>query len=246
LPPRPTFVLEDGFRVELVASEPLVEDPVALAFDPEGRMWGVEMRGFMPTIDGKGEDAPFGRVMVLEDRDGDGRVDRRTVFLDGLVLPRALALVQGGALVAHGGQLWFAADRNGDLAADGQVLVDPDYAQKGESPEHQANGLLRALDNWIYNAKSTMRYRLHAGRWSQDRVEFRGQWGLSQDDWGRLVYNYNWDHLRGDLVPPLVNGAQPPQPQHARPERAGAGRSARVPGWSHARREPRRSSLHPR
>ena len=84
-----SFKVADGFRVELVASEPLVQDPVALAFDADGRIWVVEMRGFMPTLDGAGENAEDGRISILEDTDGDGRVDKSTVFLDKLVLPRA-------------------------------------------------------------------------------------------------------------------------------------------------------------
>src|SRR5271170_6298472 len=96
-----SFKLAPGFRIELVASEPLVEDPVAIAFDPGGRIWVVEMRGFMPNVDGTGEDQPVGRIVVLEDTDGDGKMDKRTVFADGLVMPRALCLVRDGVLVAE-------------------------------------------------------------------------------------------------------------------------------------------------
>src|SRR5882724_6651037 len=86
-----SFKLQPGFRIELVASEPLVHNPIQIAFDPEGRLWVVEMRVFMPNIDGTGELEKTGDVVVLEDTDGDGKMDRRTVFLDNLVMPRALA-----------------------------------------------------------------------------------------------------------------------------------------------------------
>src|SRR4051812_1144681 len=56
-----TFNLPDGFRAEVVASEPMVQHPVAMTFDPDGRIWVVEMRGYMPTPEGKGEDQPNGR-----------------------------------------------------------------------------------------------------------------------------------------------------------------------------------------
>src|SRR4051794_37537309 len=65
---RDSFSIAPGFRVELVAAEPLVESPVAMAFDADGRLFVVEMRGFMPNAEGRGEDAPTGRVSVLEDR----------------------------------------------------------------------------------------------------------------------------------------------------------------------------------
>ncbi len=94
-----TFRLAEGFRIELVASEPLVVDPVAMDWDDEGRLYVVEMRGFMPDIDGTGEDRPVGRIVVLEDVDGDGRMDTSHVFLDGLVLPRAIAVLPEGVLV---------------------------------------------------------------------------------------------------------------------------------------------------
>ena len=84
-----TFYMPPGYRVELVASEPLVQEPVAIDWDLEGRLWVVEMPGFMADITGSNEHEPIGRVVVLEDTNGDGRMDKRTVFADGLVLARS-------------------------------------------------------------------------------------------------------------------------------------------------------------
>jgi len=197
-----TFQLADDFlTIELFASEPMVQDPVAMDFDADGRLWLVEMRGYMPDIDGRGEKEPIGRVSILTDTDGDGRADQATVFLDKLILPRAIKVCWGGALVAHDEQLWFAKDTNGDDVADVRELVDADYIQSG-NPEHQPNGLLLALDNWIYSAKSDQRYRRVGGRWIKEKTEFRGQWGITQDDFGRLYYNVNYSQLHADLFPP--------------------------------------------
>ncbi len=197
-----SFVLADpGLRVELVAAEPLVQDPVAITFDAGGRLWVVEMLGFMQDIEGTGEQDPVGRVSVLFDDDGDGQMDRRTIFLDSLVLPRAVGLVDGGVLVAENIPLWFAEDLDGDFVADRKTLVDSTYGGSG-MPEHSANGLWRGMDNWIYNAKSQYRYRREGGQWIKDETEFRGQWGIAHDNAGRLVYNYNWSQLHADLVPP--------------------------------------------
>src|SRR5690606_33952504 len=82
--------VEDGFEVDLVAAEPLVIAPVAMAFDEKGRIWVVEMDGYMADTLGIGENAPVGRVAILTDHDGDGKMDERTVFLDSLVMPRAI------------------------------------------------------------------------------------------------------------------------------------------------------------
>jgi mono/diheme cytochrome c family protein/glucose/arabinose dehydrogenase len=196
-----TFQLDPGFEIQLVASEPMVQDPIFITFDEDGRLWVLEMRGFMPDIDGEGENQPTGRISVLEDLDGDGTMDKSTIYLDSLVLPRALGLFHGGALVAENNALWLTKDLNGDLIADSKTLLDSTYAQNG-IPEHSDNGLLRNADNWYYNAKSKLRYRLQNGEWIRDHTEARGQWGLSQDDEGRLVYNYNWSQLHADLVPP--------------------------------------------
>lgn len=196
-----SFQLEPGLQIQLVASEPMVQDPVVSTFDADGRLWVVEMRGFMNAIDGSTEKERTGRISVLEDRDGDGQMDTSTVYLDSLIMPRAIALVPGGALVAENGSLWLTQDLNNDLKADTKILIDSAYAGS-PLPEHSGNGLWRGMDNWYYNAKSRFRYRLEDGHWQRDSTEFRGQWGICHDDKGRLIYNYNWSQLHADLVPP--------------------------------------------
>lgn len=204
-----SFELADPeLEIELVAAEPLVQDPIAIQFDAEGRLWVVEMLGFMQDIDGTGENDPVGRVSVLTDDDGDGQMDRGTVFLDSLVMPRALAVVEDGLLVAENIPLWLARDTDGDNTADERILIDSTYGGSG-MPEHSANGLWRGLDNWYYNAKSHYRYRKTETGWVKDSTEFRGQWGIAHDDAGRLFYNYNWSQLHGDLVPPGTIGRNP-------------------------------------
>jgi mono/diheme cytochrome c family protein/glucose/arabinose dehydrogenase len=196
-----TFVLPPGMKIQLVAAEPMVQDPVVTTFDEHGRLWVVEMRGFMPDIDGTGERNPVGRIMVLEDTNSDGQMDVSTIYLDSLIMPRAVAVIRGGALIAENESLWLTEDADGNLKADTKILLDSAYAGS-TLPEHSGNGLWRGVDNWYYNVKSRFRYRLDKGKWQRDSTEFRGQWGLSHDDQGRLFYNYNWSQLHADLVPP--------------------------------------------
>ena len=196
--------VEKGFEVQLVAAEPLVSTPIALTFDDKGRLWVLEMEGYMPDTLGKGEDRPAGKIAILEDSNGDGIMDNRKVFMDSLVLPRALCLIENGLLVAEPPNLWYVEIDN-DRAGK-KTLVDSAYAVGG-NVEHQPNGLVRAMDNWIYNAKSAKRYRKKGDQWLIERTHFRGQWGLSQDDFGRLYYNNNSQNLIGDyFLPALGSG----------------------------------------
>ena len=196
-----SFQLVEGFEIELVASEPMIEDPVLIDWDIHGRMWVCEMRGFMMDIDARGQFDKVGRISVLEDTDGDGQMDKATRFLDKLVLPRAMRVFQEGLLVAEHDKLWFVSDINGDLVPDGKELIDAEYATHG-SVEHRPNGLLLGLDNWIYNARSEKRYKRTDEGWIIDKTENRGQWGITQDDYGRLYYNFHWSQLHADIAPP--------------------------------------------
>jgi mono/diheme cytochrome c family protein/glucose/arabinose dehydrogenase len=203
-----TFKLAPGFRIELVAGEPLVESPVAMTFDADGRIWVVEMRGFMPNPDGTGEAEIPGRVAVLEDTDGDGRADKKTIFLDHLAMPRAIAMAGEGVLVGEPPHLWYCRDTNGDDVCDQKTEVAHDYGDP-KNPEHTANGLVRDLDNWYYNLYHTYRYRLAGGKWERQPIGNRAQWGLTQDHFGRLYFTSNSDQLRGDMIPAHYAGTQP-------------------------------------
>ncbi len=195
-----SFKLPPGFHIELVASEPMIESPVAMAFDPNGRLWVVEMRGYMRTPDAAGEREPTGRVSILEDTDGDGRMDKHTVFLDGLVMPRAIAFVGDGVLIGEPPHLWHCRDQDADGKCDEKIEVASDYGSP-LNVEHTANGLVRNIDNWTYNLYHTHRYRYANGKWERRAAPNNVQWGLAQDDFGRLFYTSNSDWLRGDLVP---------------------------------------------
>jgi len=199
------FALVDSFALEVVAAEPMIHDPVAMAWDEDGRLWVVEMRGYMPNIEGQGEERATGRIVILEDRDADGQMDHSHTFLDSLVLPRAIAITRGGILYASPPELWWVENRGGKPGR--RELVDPEYAVGG-NVEHQPNGLLRGLDNWYYSAKASHRYRYRGGRWHKEPTAFRGQWGISQDDGGRLFYNDNSNPLQGDLFGPLGQQSQ--------------------------------------
>lgn len=194
-----SYKIEGGFTLKMVASEPLLTAPIAMDFDSKGRMWVVEMKGFMQNIDGTGEEEPSGSIKILEDLDNDGLMDHTKTFIDSLVMPRALAHVYGGLLYAEPPYLYFVEIE--DDKPINRVVVDSLYAAVG-NPEHQPNGLRMNIDNWIYNAKSHFRYQRKNGKWIKEPTTFRGQWGISQDNFGRLYFNNNGQQLLGDHVLP--------------------------------------------
>jgi mono/diheme cytochrome c family protein len=194
------FKLEGDVVIELVAAEPLVVDPVQIAFDELGRLWVCEMRGYMPDADGRGEGQPIGRIVVLEDTDGDGQMDRRVDFMDELVMPRAVMPTRGGALIIAPPVLLYARDTDGDGRADETQVLDTSLGGI-ENPEHAINGLVLGLDNWFRCVKSSARYRWKGKDLVRGVTAGGGQWGVAFDDWGRAFYNTNPDPLRGDPWP---------------------------------------------
>ena len=207
IPPQPvlspeeamkTFKIQPGFRMELVAAEPLVQCPVAMAFGPDGRIWVAEMNGYMPNPDGIGEGKPIGDIVVLESSHHDGHLDKRVVFADHLVLPRALALVRDGVLIGEPPHLWFYPIIDGNKAGQ-RVEVRNDFGST-YNPQGTANGLMWSLDNWIYSASYSTRIRSTDDGWQFGPTTHRGEYGITQDEFGRIIYNSNEDQFRIDLV----------------------------------------------
>jgi mono/diheme cytochrome c family protein len=195
-----TFELPEGFEIELVASEPLINDPIQVVFDDVGRMWVVEWTSYMPDIDATNELEPTCEIAVLSDTDGDGVMDKRVVFLDGLALPRSVAPTRGGALVIAPPDILFCRDTDGDGYADERNYIekiDPGLAGH-RNPEHAVNGLLRTLDNRFHCANGGYSYEWTGELFERVRHTGGGQWGIASDDMGRIFYNSNSDALRYD------------------------------------------------
>jgi putative membrane-bound dehydrogenase-like protein len=209
--------VQSGFVLENVVSEPNIFTPVALAFDGNGRIWVAEMNTYMPDVKGNNEEVPEGNITLLEDSNGDGNIDKRTVFIDDVILPRTISLVKGGILYADHTQLFFAEVLEGDKIGVREV-IDPTFAQGG-SLEHKPNGMMYGLDNWYYNTKSNKRYKAVAldadipsnskeiyrnkyWKMVRGKTERRGQWGLSMDDYGRLYHNGNSSPASGEFLRP--------------------------------------------
>ena len=195
-----TFRIAPGYEVELVAAEPLIGDPVAAAWDEYGRLYVVEMRSYMPDAYGTDRGSPMGRVVRLEDTDGDGRMDTSEVFLDGLTYPRAVAVTNDGILVGVPPQLWLCELPTRDaLCSDKRSLGEYGTAEGDANVEHLENKLLPGLDNWYYNSKSSRSLKIVDGELENRHSLFRGQWGIGKDDYGRLFYNHNSNLITADF-----------------------------------------------
>ena len=198
-----TFAMPPGYRLELVASEPLIQDPILIDWDPAGRLWAIELPGYMRDIKASGEYEPIGRIVVLEDTNGDGAMDRRTVFADGLIQPRAMKVLEQGVLVGEPPNIWLMRDTNGDLRSDAKSSSPPATAAArptSRSTPTPCCGGSTIASTWRAPAptwccgSSTARSR-------SQRSLSRGQWGATQDDAGRVYRNHNESVLHVDLVP---------------------------------------------
>ncbi|MEP7257875.1 MAG: c-type cytochrome [Flavitalea sp.] len=187
-----TMHLPEGYHLQLVASEPVIQEPVAIVWDGNGAMYVAEMRSYMQDINGTGEKLPVCRITRLEDTNGDGEMDKHTVFIDSLVLPRMM-LMLGDQLVVnetYSYNLYGYRDTNGDGTADEKKLLYHNDEPDNANLEHQRSGLVWNIDNWIYTTTSPARYRYKNGMLEADSIYgTSGQWGLTADDYGRLFFS---------------------------------------------------------
>ncbi len=137
-----TFQLPEGFQIEMVASEPLLSDPVAMEIDENGRMYVVEMHGY--PLDKSGT----GKVRLLSDTNGDGKMDKTTVFAEGLILPTGIMRYKKGILVTDPPNVLYLEDVDGDGKSDVRDTLLTGFAMS--NPQHNFNNPLLGIDNWIY------------------------------------------------------------------------------------------------
>lgn len=205
------FKVLDGLHVELVASEPLVTSPVDMAFDENGRLWVVEMNDY-PFGPAEGN-PPQGRVKVLEDVDGDGKMDRATVLVDQLAWPTGLALWDGGCFVTAAPDIWYFKDTDGDGAADVREVVFTGFGK--QNVQALLNNIKWGIENWFSGAggpnggtiRSTRKPDLAPVSVGARDFRFRatgeieplsggGQFGHSMDDFGRRFVCSNSSQAR--------------------------------------------------
>jgi putative membrane-bound dehydrogenase-like protein len=222
-----TFELEPGFEIELVASEPLVSDPVDMEIDEYGRLYVVELHGY--PLDKSGS----GKIKLLTDTDGDGRMDKSTVFADGLKMPFGIMRWKKGVIVADAPDVLYLEDTTGDGKADIREIVLTGFAFS--NAQMNVSNPVYGLDNWIYlTSESGSTYQIYkkefgdlggdiffpgqpdtprlprkgSGRTvrvrpDQKELELtsgRTQFGHSFDKWGHHILGNNSKHIYHEVI----------------------------------------------
>src|SRR5579864_4340986 len=209
--------IDRGLRVELVAAEPQVESPVAMAFDEDGRLWVVEMRDY-PNGPAPGH-SPEGRIRVLDDRDGDGRFETSSVFADQLLFANGVLPWKGGLVVTAAPSILDLRDTDGDGKADRREVLYEGFAT--QNPQLRVSHPNLGVDNWVYVANGLrggqvirsgqaerkpidlggMDFRFDLLHDRAEAISGMGQFGLTFDDWGQRFVCDNRHHLRHVVLP---------------------------------------------
>ncbi len=188
-----SFRVPKGYHMELVASEPMIKEPVAIAWDGNARMYVAQMETYMQDVNATREQDSISRIMLLEDTDNDGKMDKSSVFIDKLRLPRMILCVGKELLVNETNtyNIYAYRDSNGDGVADQKRIVYQNNAIDTKNLEHQRSGLDWNVDNWIYVTVDPVRFRYRNGSLEADSLVSgsNGQWGLTHDNYGRLFFS---------------------------------------------------------
>src|SRR4051812_18500462 len=211
------FHADPGLQVDLVAAEPVVGDPVALAFDDKGRMFVAENRGY-PIGLGEGKPAA-GIIALLEDVDGDGRFEKRTVFADGLTFPNGVLPWNGGVIVTCAPDVLFLADTNGDGRADVKRVLLTGF-NASNTTQLRVSHPTWGPDNWIYLTSGLTGGKIRASdqpesaaletktdiRFKPETLQFevldgKAQFGQSFDDFGHRFICMNRVHIQHVVLP---------------------------------------------
>lgn len=185
------FLLPPGYKIEPILTEPQIEQPGAIAFDGNGRMYVLELRTYMLTADSDGTLEPVSRISRWEDQDKDGIFETGTAFVDSLIFPR-FVLPYGKdcvlAMESDADNVYKYTDTDGDGKADKKELFTNKYGRSG-NVEHQQAFLYWGMDNWLYSTVNAFRVRETPGGVIREKTGYnRAQWGITHDDDGKLWF----------------------------------------------------------
>jgi putative membrane-bound dehydrogenase-like protein len=185
------FLLQPGYRMSPVLADPDIKEPGAVTFDGNGRMFVLELRGYMQDADATGELDPVGRVSRHEDTDNDGVYEKHTVFVDKLVFPRFVMPFGANSVLAmesNADEVWQFTDTNNDGVSDKKELFTSNFGRSG-NVEHQQAFLYWGMDNWLYSTVNAFRVRWTPNGIVREPTGPNGaQWGATQDNDGKMWF----------------------------------------------------------
>lgn len=204
-----SFVLQPGYKLEPILSEPQIKEPASIQFDGNGRMYVLELRTYMQDIDASGELMPTSRISRWEDTDNDGVYETSVIFLDSLVFPRYVVPFGKNTILSmesNEDNVYKYTDTDGDGKADKKELFTSGLGRSG-NVEHQTSFLTWTMDNWMYSTYNSRRIR-----WTPDGVIQEpagnpwGQWGVTQDNYGQTWFQDGAGGIPQNFQFPLVYG----------------------------------------
>ena len=204
------FWLPAGYKLEPVLADPDIQQPGQISFDGNGRMYVVELRGYMQDLEASGQLDPISRVSLHEDKNNDGIYETHHVFADKLVLPRfVMPIGADSALIneSNADEVWKFTDTNGDGVADKKELFTTGFGRL-TNVELQQSGLTWALDNWMYSTVNQFRVRwTPRGLIKEPTGKNGGQWGATQDNYGKMYFQAGGSGMPAYFQLPVVYGA---------------------------------------
>ncbi len=202
--------LPNGFAIAPVLADPDIEDPGQIAFDGNGRMFVLELRGDMRDLEATDQYAPISRISMHEDRDNNGVYETHRVFVDKLVLPRFVMPLGGDAILTmetNADEVWKFTDTNADGVADKKDLFATGFGRL-TNPELQQSGLTWGLDNWMYSTVNQFRVRWTPHGLLKEPTGPNGaQWGVTQDNYGKMYFQGGGSGLPTYFQFPIHYGA---------------------------------------
>jgi mono/diheme cytochrome c family protein len=203
------FWLPPGYRMEPLLSEPVVDSPAQIAFDGNGRMFVVELRGYYQTPEGIDLIPPVGRISMHEDRDNDGTYERHSVFIDKMVFPRFVTPFGANSILTmetNADEVWRYTDTNADGVADKKELFATNFGRAGNMESQQAS-LFWAMDNWLYSTVNAFRLRWTPnGLLKEPTGPNSSQWGVTQDNDGKVWFQGGASGMVGYFQFPIHYG----------------------------------------
>lgn len=185
------FLLPPGYKITPVLTEPAIQQPAAISFDGNGRMYVLELRTYMLTADSKDELQPTSRISRWEDKNNDGVYETGTAFVDNLIFPRFVLPYGKDCILtmeSDADNVYKYTDTNGDGKADKKELFTNKYGRSG-NVEHQQAFMYWGMDNWLYSTVNAFRVRETPNGIIREKTGFnRAQWGITHDDDGKLWF----------------------------------------------------------